>query len=156
MTEIIDLGYKNGGLGTALSNLFPYPFKLDGVQCGAFEGWIQSIKQEGLEEQEMIAALHGYDAFKVGQLGNAWKETQTLYWRGKPYPRLSKKYHNLISKAYDACFDQNEAFRKALYDTGVAVLTHKIGKHDPTNTTLTEWEYIHEIYRLRARAHQEL
>ena len=151
MTLIIDLGYMNGGIGKALSNLFPYPFTLDGVECGSFEGFIQSTKQQDLEAQDLMATLSGYTAYKIGQMGNDWHETQTLWWRGVAYPRLSHEYHMLIARAYDACFDQNEDFRKSLRETGNAVLTHKIGNHDPTKTTLTEWEYIYNMYRLRSR-----
>ncbi len=152
----LDLGWKNGGLGKALSNLFAYPFVLDGVQCGSMEGFLQSLKQEGLEEQEIMAALHGFTAYKIGQLGNDWKEKQLLYWRGKAFERTSREYHHLLDRAYDACFDQNEAFREALLQTGVDSLTHYIGHHDPSQSTLTEWEYIYSIYRLRARAQQAI
>jgi predicted NAD-dependent protein-ADP-ribosyltransferase YbiA (DUF1768 family) len=157
MTTILDLGYRNGGLGKALSNLFSYPFVLDGVTCGGIEGFLQSLKFEGVEEQDMIVGLSGFDAYKVGQIANdVWRSVQTLWWRGKAFPRLSRAYHLLIERAYDACFEQNPAFRKALLDTGVDVLTHRIGKHDPTMTTLTEWEYIYNMYRLRARAQQDM
>ena len=157
MTAILDLGYRNGGLGKALSNLFSYPFVLDGVKCGGIEGFLQSLKFEGIEEQDMIAPLTGFEAYKVGQIANDdWRSVQTLWWRGKAYKRLSKGYHSLIERAYDACYDQNPAFRQALFDSGVDVLTHKIGKHDPTMTTLTEWEYIYNMYRLRARAQQDM
>jgi hypothetical protein len=152
----LDLGWKNGGLGKKLSNLFPYPFVLDGVKCGSLEGFLQGLKQEGLEEQEMIAVLSGFEAYKVGQLGNDWKEKQLLYWRGKPFERFSRQYHRLLDRAYDSCFDQNEEFRKALFETGVDRLTHHIGHHDPSQTTLTEWEYTYSMYRLRARAQQEM
>jgi hypothetical protein len=152
MSAFLDLGFRNGGLGKALSNLMPYAFTLDNVQCGSIEGFLQSIKHEGSEEQELVAGLHGYEAFKIGQLGNGWKETQTLWWCGVAYPRFSKQYHHLLERAYDQCFAENEAFRTALIDSGVMVLTHVMGKHDPTDTTLTEWEYIHQMYRLRALA----
>lgn len=154
MTATLDLGSRNGGLGKALSNFMPYSFVMDGVQCGGIEGWLQSLKHEGLEEQEIIAALVGYRAYKVGQIGNDWRNTQTLWWRGKAHPRLSKEYHGLVQRAYDLCFDQNPAFRDRLLDTGTDLMTHVIGHHDPTMTTLTEWEYIYNMYRLRARAQQ--
>lgn len=155
MTSILDLGSRNGGLGKALSNFAPYTFVLDGVKCGGIEGWLQSLKFEGLEEQEMVAELVGYKAYKVGQIANKdWRSVQTLWWRGVAYPRLSREYHSLIERGYDACFEQSAAFRQALFDTGVDLMTHVIGNHDPTMTTLTEWEYIYNMYRLRAKAQQ--
>ncbi len=157
MTSILDLGSRNGGLGKALSNFAAYGFVMDGVQCGGIEGWLQSLKFEGLEEQEMVAVLVGYKAYKIGQIGNKdWRAAQTLWWRGVAYPRLSRQYHTLVERAYDACYEQNPAFGQALFDTGFDMMTHVIGNHDPTMTTLTEWEYIYNMYRLRARAQQDI
>jgi len=154
--EIIDLGYQRGGLGKRLSNLYPYPFVFDGVQCASFEGFIQSTKFEDIEAQEFMAGLTKYEAYKVGQMGNDWRKSQTLWWKGSPIPRFSPEYALLIELAYDACFDQNEDFRNALLETGNMVLIHSIGNHDPTMTTMTEREYIYNMYRLRARAQQNV
>lgn len=154
MVSTLDLGSRNGGLGKALSNFAPYAFVLDGVECGSMEGWLQSLKIEDIEGQEIIAALVGYKAYKVGQIGNDWRDTQTLWWRGKSFSRTSREYHALIERGYDACFEQNKTFRECLFQTGVDVLTHVIGHHDPARTVLTEWEYIYNMYRLRARAQQ--
>ena len=154
MVRKLDLGFKNEGLGKALSNLVAYPFVMDDVQCGSFEGWIQSIKIEDIERQSEMAKLSGFKAWKAGQDWNGWWEHQTLWWRGTPYTRSSKKYLNLIERAYDTCFDQNSDFREALLMTGADILTHYIGKHDPMLTTLTETEYIYNMYRLRAKAQQ--
>lgn len=153
---VIDTGFRLEGLSRELSNLFPRPFVLNDVQCGGIEGFLQSLKYPDRDEQIAVASLSGFEAFKIGQLGNAWKDTQLLYWNEKEYPRLSKKYHQLLTRAYDACFDQNVEFVAALVETGDAILTHSIGKHDPTNTTLTEWEYIYQLYRLRTKAKQLL
>jgi predicted NAD-dependent protein-ADP-ribosyltransferase YbiA (DUF1768 family) len=154
MTSTLDLGYRNEGLGKALSNLCEYPFVLDGVQCRSIEGFLQSLKFQELDAQDMMLGMFGYKAWKTGQVGNDWRESQTLWWRGVPYQRTSREYHMLLERAYNACFEQNETFRKSLFDTGVDVLTHTTGNHDPTMTTLTEWEYIYNMYRLRARAQQ--
>jgi hypothetical protein len=150
----LDLGYKNEGLGKALSNLFPYPFTMDGVRCGSIEGFLQGLKFRDIEQQDLLLPLHGYKAWKTGQMGNSWRDDQTLWWRGVGYARLSREYHVLIEAAYTTCFDQNQAFQDALFQSGVDTLIHSIGNHDPTMTTLTEWEYIINMYRLRARAQQ--
>lgn len=154
MTSILDLGYRNEGLGRALSNLFKYPFVLDGVRCRSMEGFLQSLKFQDLDAQDMMVDMFGYKAWRTGQVGNDWREAQLLWWRGVPYPRTSREYHLLLERAYNACFEQNEAFRQALFNSGIDVLTHETGHHDPTMTTLTEWEYIYNMYRLRARAQQ--
>lgn len=156
MTSVLDLGSRNTGVGKTLSNFTHFPFVLDGVTCGGIEGFLQSLKFQGIEEQDMIVGLHGYKAYKVGQIANEdWRSVQTLWWRGVAYPRLSKQYKDLVQRAYDACFDQNEEFRVALFETGADLMTHVIGNHDPTQTTLTETEYIYNMYRLRARVQQD-
>lgn len=118
------------------------------------EGWLQSLKFAALDEQQTVAGLVGYQAYKIGQNGNDWRDTQTLWWDGVAYPRLSKQYHALVERAYDACFDANSGFQNSLLETGTRAMTHVIGSHDPTMTVLTEWEYIYNVYRLRSKAQQ--
>ena len=152
---MIKLGYREKGLGRLLSNLYPWPFVMDGVQCGSIEGFLQCLKRNIPEEQTEIAALHGFEAYKNGQLGNAWKETQILYWLDVPVERSSRAYHELLCRAYDACLDQNTGFAVALSKTGCEPLTH-LGKHDSHDTTLTVSEYLHQMHRLRDRVTQIL
>ncbi len=152
--EIIDTGYRGVGLEKELSNLMPYGFRLDDVWCGSIEGFLQSLKFSDPDEQQAVATLHGVEAWKTGQKGNDWKANLVLYWRGQPYKRLLKNYHGLLSRAYDACLEGNPSFANALRRSGNAVLIHSIGKHNPHNTTLTEWEYLFQLYRLRAKVLQ--
>lgn len=152
--HVIELGYREPGLGKRLSNLYSYPFGLRGRRYGSIEGFLQSIKTQDVETQEFLAPLHGYDAFKVGQLGNAWKKTQTLWFGETPIARDSLEYQQLLTQAYDACLEQNIEFVQALLDSVNAILTHSIGKHDSRDTTLTASEYLHQMYRLRAVVQQ--
>jgi hypothetical protein len=141
-------------IARALSNLPHRPFILDEVQCGALEGFLQSLKFQDLEEQVAVASLWGTDAYFTGQHGNTWQETGLLWWRGKKYPRTYKSYQKLLTRAYDACFEQSEDFVVALLESGNAILTHDMGKVNPLKTTLTPMEYCLQLYRLRARAQQ--
>lgn len=153
---IIDTGSRGEGLAKELSNFNAYAFVLDGVQCGSIEGFLQSLKIEDPELQEKLASLVGLEAYRAGQNHNHWKENQTLFWRGEALPRLSKKYQKLLERAYDACFEQSVEFAAALCLSEDAILTHTMGKRNPSNTTLTEHEYIYNLYRLRARGLQML
>ena len=153
---VINTGFKYEGLAKRLSNLCAYAFVLDGVECGGIEGFLQSLKVEDQTTKLQIAKLHGFQAWRSGQDHNGWKDTQTLYWNGGTIPRLSKKYQRLLERAYDACFDANPEFAAALYESEDAILTHSMGKRNPTNSTLTEHEYIYNLYRLRARVQQML
>lgn len=153
---IIDTGFKKDGLEKRLSNLCTYPFVIDDVECGGIEGFLQSLKIPDQELQKNVAKTSGFEAWKVGQNYNDWKIEQILFWKGEEYPRLSKKYQRLLERAYDACFEQSVEFATALAESEDAILAHTMGKRNPSNTTLTEQEYIYNLYRLRARVQQIL
>lgn len=72
-----------------------------------------------------------------------------MYWRGQIYLRDSKEYQDLLTRLYDAVFEQCESYRRALKATGSATLTHSIGKNKITETVLTETEFIRQLNRLR-------
>jgi hypothetical protein len=46
-------------------------------------------------------------------------------------------------------YEQNAAFRKALKDSGDAVLQHSIGKTNESDTVLTVSEFVGRLTRLR-------
>lgn len=121
MTESFDIKTKAPYPAGALSNFAPHSFTFDG------------------REQERVCRLAGPVAQSVGRKHD-WRFTGTLWWRGKPYDRLSDEYQGLLDRAYQALFDQSERFRSALAATGAARLTHTIGKSDPCETTLTAEE----------------
>ena len=116
------------------------------------EGFLQSLKFQDPEQQTEVAKLVGYQAFKRGQEGNGWKTDQTLWWRGDAYARQSPEYAQLLTRAYDAQLDQDPLFVQGLVATVGFALRHTLGKADPTDTVLTEKEYIDQLQRLRWRA----
>jgi predicted NAD-dependent protein-ADP-ribosyltransferase YbiA (DUF1768 family) len=140
-------------VGRDLSNLTEWSFTLDGLWCRSMEGFLQSLKWEDPDYAAAIRDLSGVKAWKHGQQGNGWKTTQTLYWNGRAYARGSTEYHDLIVRAYDALYEQNQGFRDALLASGSAELTHA-GNYDQRDSVLTPPEYLFNLYRLRARAYQ--
>lgn len=99
--------------------------------------------------QEHVATLVGIAAKKKGHEKD-WRRTQTLWWNGEPIDRHSQDYQVLLDVAYEALF-QNEKFRNALYITGDAVLTHNIGKTNPSETILTQKEFCSRLMSLRKK-----
>jgi hypothetical protein len=81
------------------------------------EGFLQSLKIEDMREQERVCCLAGPIAQNMGRKHD-WRVTGTLWWRGKPYDRLSDEYQDLLDRAYQALFDQSEQFRTALCGHG--------------------------------------
>ncbi len=133
-----------------LSNLGAKPFVMDGVECACLEGFLQALKTPDRERQVEICAMNGPHAKCVGAK-IIWQDKQTLYWCGRAYGRHTQEYQELISRAYQACYDQCEEFRRLLAQTGNAILEHSIGKTDPTQTILTIDEFVGRLERLREK-----
>lgn len=135
--------------GRNLSNFFPHPFEFRGIPCASMEGFLQGLKFKSPEMQREVFKLVGFAAKKKGSSKN-WQRNQILWFQGHPIPRRSQTYQSLLDEAYDAMYNQNAAFRKALADVPVnATLTHSIGKINETETVLTIREFIGRLNALR-------
>lgn len=145
----MDIGRGKGYPSSALSNFAPHPFVMDGVDCASMEGFLQSLKFDKPHIQIEVCKLTGLAAKRRGQKRNkAWKSTQTLWWQGVAYPRASISYQNLLDRAF-ASLAMNDSFRRALLETGNAMLTHSLGKNNPKDTVLTEAEFCSRLTSLR-------
>lgn len=134
--------------GRNLSNFFPHPFVFRGMPVASMEGFLQGLKFKSPEMQREVFVLVGMAAKKAGSRKN-WRRTQTLWLQGEPVKRSSPEYQDILDEAYDAMYEQNAAFRKALADSGDAVLRHSVGKSDESETVLTVREFIGRLVRLR-------
>ena len=144
----VDIGSKSKYPANSLSNFSPHPFVLDGVSCASMEGFLQSLKFPSLDVQREVCKLVGVKAKYRGK-GKKWWSNQTLYWQGQPFMRQSKEYQELLDRAYQAMYEQNEGFRKALEASGNAVLKHSIGRTKPNETILTQQEFCSRLMKLR-------
>lgn len=144
----MDISSGNIYPSNALSNFAPHPFIFDGIQCNSMEGFLQSLKFKNPEMQKYICTLVGKAAKFKGKDKKWWKE-QILYWQGVEYPRSSKAYQLLLNRAYNALYEQNDGFRRALEASKPSILTHTIGKNDETKTILTQTEFCGRLMKLR-------
>ncbi len=120
-------------------------------ECGAvtsMEGLEQAFKFENAHVQELTCKLVGIGAKRKGSKKD-WRSSQTLWWKGKSYPRKSEEYQILLDAAYDALMT-NTNFQKDLLSTGDAVFTHSIGKNKESDTVLTEREFVSRLHRLKS------
>lgn len=147
---MIDIYSKGEYPANVLSNFAANAFQLDGIECASMEGFLQSLKWRSIEKQKEICRLTGIKAKRsAGRIHNyLWRVTQNLYWNGVKYKRASAAYSALITRAYDALYE-NAVFKEALKSTGSEHLCHSIGKHKKKETVLTEEEFIEQLYRLR-------
>ena len=150
MEHTLDIKAKAPYPAGSLSNFAPHDFVIDAVRCASMEGFLQGLKIEDRTEQERVCGLPGPIAQSVGRKHN-WSNTGTLWWRGRPYDRLSQDYQALLDRACDALFEQVRDFRDALAAAGGARFTHTIGKSDPRVTILTVDELCSRLERLRRR-----
>lgn len=149
----MDIGSGSGYPSAALSNFAPHPFVIDKVECASMEGFLQSLKFSNPDMQKEVCKLVGKAAKFKGKK-KKWWQTQTLYWQGQEIDRHSQEYQKLLDRAYTA-LAQNDSFRRALLATGAAMLTHSIGKSNPSETVLTKAEFCGRLMRLREQIQKE-
>jgi len=147
----MDIKGKNPGAAGRLSNFTAREFTFDGIQCASLEGILQGLKYEDVDAQAELCKMTSKAAQERGQERNdAWKEAQTLWWKGVSMARDSQEYQSLLDQIYEAVFEQDKSFRDDLEASKGHFLTHFIGKSDPTDTILTELELCHRLMVLRS------
>ena len=117
------------------------------------EGFLQSLKFSDPEMQKHVCTLVGKKAKFKGKKKRWWRE-QKLYWQGNVIDRHGDEYQELLDRAFDV-LSENSGFRRALLATHNAVLTHSIGKKNPSETILTRNEFCSRLTKIRARLQQE-
>ena len=155
--DLIDIGTKSDNpIGKALSNFRNWRFTFEGIECKSLESILQSFKFSDPEEQIKICGMIGYKAKYKGMKANDWKKTQILYWKGKEYPRQSKKYQDLLDSVFNVAFIINKMAKSNLLASGDSILTHSMGKEDPKETVLTEKEFCERLMKLRELIRKEM
>lgn len=134
-----------------LSNFTESHFTFEGKQINSMEGFLQSLKTADVTEQEQICRLVGPQAKKAGSKLKAEPgyNPEILHWNGKLYERNSKEYQDLLIRVYDAKYEADGVFRKALKATRGCELKHSIGKNSTAETILTEKEFVDILTNLR-------
>lgn len=146
----MDVGSRAPYPAGKLSNFTGFNFVFDEVECASMEGLLQAFKFENEDSQKITCSLVGFAAKKKGSGRNKyWQSKQTLWWKDKAYPRKSKEYQDLLNRAYNALYT-NENFRKTLEDSGAkTIFTHSIGKNNEKETVLTEREFCSRLQYLK-------
>ena len=147
--DIIDISFKAKGISKALSNLCPYPFTIDGIQCTSMEAFIQSLKVKDKEVQKDICSKTAAFCYNIREMHEDWRIAQKVYWKGEEIDRHSNEYIELLKRAYNALYDQSPTFRYALTLSKGYTLTHSIGCTNSNETLLTPDEYIKLLNELR-------
>lgn len=146
--KIMNIGAGQGYPAAALSNFTPHPFTFRGIPIASMEGALQGLKFKSPEMQKVVFQLVGKAAKFKGKPKKWWRD-QTLYFQGQAIGRHSPEYQSLLDELFRAMFFQNAKARKALIDSGDAVLKHTIGKSDPKQTVLTTAEFCGRLTKIR-------
>ncbi len=146
----MDIGSGKGWPESELSNFPPAPFIFRGLPVSSMEGLVQSFKFKSPAMQKHVMTLVGRAAKFKGKKKNWWR-TQTLFWQGREIDRHGEEFQQILDEAFEAMFTQNSTKRRALLATGDAVLTHSMGKNDPSKTVLTTAEFCSRLTRIRAQ-----
>lgn len=145
----MDIGSGRGYPSNALSNFAPHAFVFDDVEVAGMEGLVQAFKFDKVHMQIEVCKNVGIVAKRRGSgRSKHWQRVQKLWWNGVTYDRHGSEYQALLDRAFNA-LATNEGFRRALLATGDAVLTHNIGRHNPSETVLTRQEFCSRLHRLR-------
>ena len=145
--KAVDIWSKSEYPADVLSNLCSNGFHFDGMVCGSMEGFLQSLKQKDKDKQRQVCSMKGKNAKKMTSAG--WQTDQRVWWKGNAIDRQSGDYLQLVRRAYQAMFDQNERFRTALMSTRGMALFHSRGETNPFKTILTEKELCQILTELR-------
>lgn len=147
--ETNTLDIRSNGLypSNVLSNMCSNGFRFDGMVCGSMEGFLQSLKRKEFDKQRQICSMKGGNARKMSV--TSWQTDQIIWWRGQAIDRQSEEFQQLIRRAYQAMFEQNERFRAALMQTRGMTLVHTIGESSSYKTILTPSEFCNILMELR-------
>ncbi len=145
--KAVDIWSKSDYPASVLSNLCSNEFCFDGMGCGSMEGFLQSLKQTDKDKQRQICLMNRKEAKKMSSTG--WQTDQVVWWKGKAINRQSEQYLQLIRRAYQSMFYQNENFSSALMSTKKMMLFHSRGESNPFKTILTEQEFCQILTELR-------
>ena len=164
--QVLDIYSKSPYPAGTLSNFRRCSFDFDGIKCASIEGVLQSLKvliptakenpllhDERLHLQQKICSYANNKAKREGNFLNFFNPQRQLNWKGVPLDRNSKKYQHFLKRLFEARYLGDVEYQNALYDTRNFKFTHSIGKHDKSQTNLTEEEFIGMLNHLRTKFH---
>ena len=145
--KALDIWSKSPYPANVLSNLCSNGFRFEGVLGGSMEGFLQSLKYQNIDKQRQICSMKGKNAKNM--TSTHWQTDQIVWWKGIAINRQSQDFQDLIRRAYQAMFEQNERFRIALMSTRGMKLYHSQGEQNSFKTILTESEFCSTLTEIR-------
>ena len=143
---------SSNAVAARLSNFTLRTFDFDAVQCVSIEGVLQAFKFDDSHQlQRQICLMSPMKAEEMGAEFPCWKQDKKLFWNGNYYNRLNNEYKELITSLYDTVCNQDPTFTDDLVALGKEKICHSIGLSDPSDTVLTENEFIYQLNRLRMK-----
>lgn len=133
-----------------IANFAPTPFTLDGVRYACVEAFWQSLRFPP-EERPRLAALDGAAAKRAS---DAHPYGSHVHYRGEAIPVGTHAHWQLMRRACEAKFAQNDEARAALLETGDRPLVHRV-RRDSTSIPGVVMAEIWMVLRSRLRGASE-
>jgi len=150
--KIINIGMhpEHNEIQKQLSNLYPSPFKLDGVEYASVEAFWMSIKYpENSQRREEVRKLSGVAAKLAGK---GMENIATIQYLWKDIQVGSEEHHALLKRAIRAKLENNPKILKTLLDTWDTKLVHIVftrhidKKYILHDSKTIPWEKFAQIY----------
>jgi predicted NAD-dependent protein-ADP-ribosyltransferase YbiA (DUF1768 family) len=106
-----------------ISNFAHAPFRLDGREYASVEGFWQGLKFDDAKERRRVAMLSGKQARAAG---DEVRYGATVTYEGAVVPVGTWDHWQLMERACEAKFTQNDEAREALLGTNDRPLTHRM------------------------------
>lgn len=132
------------------------PFVFHGYNVSSVNAFLMAIRSQDVNEQKLLSSTPKENIKEVSKTIHPSYAPRTLYWNGKSFSRDSEEYQTLIRRAYEAKFDADYEFRKAIRVTKKQILAHSKGKDNVSDTILTKQEFIDALNNLRKRDNLKL
>lgn len=127
------------------------PFEFGGKKIASVNAFLLALKVQDPEKQKELCALPLDKVKEAAREIEPIYDSRTLYWKGKPIARTSNEYANLLEKLYVKRFKNDATFRDAIRESKHFHLIHSIGKQNPSETILTEKEFIGLLEKLQSK-----
>jgi predicted TIM-barrel enzyme/predicted NAD-dependent protein-ADP-ribosyltransferase YbiA (DUF1768 family) len=122
ITNISYNPHDHSSLASKMSNLYPSPFILDGVEYASVEGFWVSLKFPPTDPRRDEARTMSGVAAKY--FGAAMKGNPYIYYHGKEISAGSPEHHALMARALRAKCEQNPEVADSLIASGDRAIVH--------------------------------
>jgi len=126
-------------------------FMFEGEKINSVNSFLQGAISEDAFIRQQIIQEPIEIALERAKLIKPQYDYRELHWNGKHFKRDSIDYQSLLTRIFDARYENDLKFRQAIRVSKKYELFHSKGKNNPRETILTIDEFLAQIKRLQNR-----